>query len=106
MPYIDADEEQEIDTAFNKIDTQRAKIKRLTDALRGLVLVCGTTGDSLADFEEQAEAFHRETGWMRPGKDISMASGDESTHEERRIKYSAWVQMKIETARKLLGVNG
>jgi hypothetical protein len=85
-------------------DARRAvnECKHLIEALDGLVLVCGRTGNNFEDFEEQAEAFQKETGLMRPGKDMSMASGDDDNHEVRRAKYSAWVQSKIETARAAL----
>jgi hypothetical protein len=81
-----------------------AQLARAMEVLRGLVLVCGTTGDSLEDFEEQAEAFRRETGFHRPGKDLPAARGsfEGDDYETRRIKFDAWVQMKIEAARELI----
>lgn len=81
---------------------QRAINERsaLIDALDGLILVCGRTGNSFEDFEEQAEVYQRETGQMRPGKDMPMASaGSDDDHETRRTKYNAWVQSKIEAGR-------
>lgn len=70
------------------------------EALAGMVLVCGRTGNPLDDFEEQAAAFHRETGWMRPGKDMPAAGSDERTnHEMRWERYAAWVQGKIQAGR-------
>jgi hypothetical protein len=77
-------------------------VEKLIRALDGLVLVCGRTGDSFQDFEEQAEVYNRETGGMRPGKDVSAASGDVSDVETRRLKYAAWVQSKIEAGRSAL----
>lgn len=46
MPYVDADEEQEIDAAFDKVDAQHATIRRLKTALRNLASVpaIGTLG--------------------------------------------------------------
>lgn len=76
--------------------------KAMIEALEGVVLVCGRTGDAFYDFEEQAEAFHRETGWMRPGKDMPMDSSGVDDNAERRIKYNAWVQIKIEAGRAAL----
>ncbi|WNV09993.1 hypothetical protein [Tardiphaga sp. 709] len=73
----------------------------LVKALEGMVLVCGRTGDSFTDFEEQAEAFYQEIGCMRPGKSVPMEM-DRDDHEERRIKYNAWVQIKIEAGRDAL----
>jgi hypothetical protein len=101
------------ETPFGKIgklldrmadDAQRAvnEHKSLVEALDGLVLVCGRTGNSFEDFEEQAEVYQRETGNMRPGKDMPMASGDDDNHEVRRAKYTAWVQSKIEAGRLAL----
>lgn len=78
---------------------QAAIVPELVAALRGIVLVCGETGDFFEDFESQAEAFRRETGWMRPGKDMASASGGEDDHEKRRAKYNEWVDAKIATAR-------
>lgn len=68
-------------------------------ALKGLVLVCGSTGDSLEDFEEQAAAFRRETGYTRPGKDMPAASGGEDDRELRRERYAEWVATKVQAAR-------
>ena len=71
----------------------------LLRALDGLVMVCGRTGDSLEDFEEQAALFYKETRMMRPGKDIGALSDDRTTHNERREAYNAWVEGKINAAR-------
>jgi hypothetical protein len=80
---------------------QRAVNERkvLVEALDGLVLVCGRTGLTLEDFEEQAEAFQKETGFMRPGKDMPMESSGADDNDTRRLKYSAWAQSKIEAGR-------
>lgn len=71
-------------------------------ALKGLVLVCGSTGDSFEDFEEQAEAFRKETGFMRPGKDSPAAYGGEDDRELRHERYAAWVTSKVQAARDAL----
>ncbi len=76
--------------------------KHLIEVLDGIVLVCGRTGNSLEDFEEQAAAFQAETGFMRPGKDVPMEGSGEDNCEARRAKYSAWVQSKIENGRAVL----
>ncbi|WP_293880510.1 hypothetical protein [Sphingomonas sp.] len=77
--------------------------KAMREVLDGIVLVCGRTGNAFEDFEEQAEVYHRETGHMRPGKDMSMASaGSDDDQEIRRTKYNAWVQSKIEAGRLIL----
>lgn len=73
-----------------------------TKALDGLLLVCGRNDDAFMDFEEQAEAFRRETGQMRPGKDEAAASGGNLTREERAALYRKWVSGKIDAARHVL----
>lgn len=85
-------------------DAQRAinERKHLIEALDGMVLVCGRTGDAFYDFEEQASVYYSETGRMRPGKDVSAASGDQDDHEARRAKFNAWVKEKIEAGRDAL----
>lgn len=76
-------------------------------ALDGLVMVCGRTGDAYADFEEQADAFHKETGWMRPGKSMPMELRDERSNDDaRRERYAAWVASKIDAARAALSKAG
>lgn len=79
-------------------------IARVREALDGIVLVCGRTGDAFTDFEEQAEVFQKETGWMRPGKDMPAAyAGDERDDREKRYaKYDAWVKTKLNKAREAL----
>lgn len=92
---------------FGKDQTDRAikaepKLAAARDALDGMVLVCGRTGASLEDFEEVAEAFHRETGFMRPGKDMPMGGGGEHDDDIRRDKFNAWVKSKIAAGRAAL----
>lgn len=84
-------------------DAQRAinEHKHLIEALDGMVLVCGRTGDAFYDFEEQAEVFHKETGYMRPGKSVPMEMARDDD-EERRAKFNAWVKEKIEAGRAAL----
>lgn len=103
------------ETPFGKVEKLMDHLAECADAavkehahllsvIDGMVLVCGRTGDAFYDFEEQAEVFQRETGWMRPGKSMPMEmsrdGGDD--HEARRIKYNTWVQTKIELARAAL----
>lgn len=76
--------------------------KRMREALEGLVLVCGSTGDSMIDFEEQAVVFRRETGWTRPGKDIGAAAPEEPDQRTRLGYFDAWVKGKIAIARAAL----
>lgn len=71
----------------------------LRKALDGLVLVCGRTGDPLDDFEEQAERFQRDTGKMRPGKDVPEMAPDLGA---TRGEYSEWVRAKVVAVRAAL----
>jgi hypothetical protein len=103
------------ETSFGKIgnlldkmayDAQRAAFERLAliRALNDLVLLCGRSGSSLEDFEEQAEVYQKETGHMRPGKDRPMTSDyRDDDPESARLRYAAWVQSKIKDARHVLG---
>lgn len=103
---IDATPFGKLGKLFDAMSTnaQRALNERddLVKALDGLVLVCGRTGNAFEDFEEQAKVYNRETGGMRPGKDVSAASGDDGDFETRRLKYAAWVQSKIAAGRALV----
>lgn len=97
--FSDIAREREIDEEAKR----SAEVERLRSALRGLVLVCGPTGDSMTDFEEQAEAFYRETGYMRPGKDFPAAGDPErANHEMRHDRYVAWWQSKVQAGRDAL----
>jgi hypothetical protein len=99
----DGPSERDMERHAATIDTAMAEITRLRSALGGIVLVCGSTGNALDDFEEQAEAFYRETGYMRPGKDMPAAGSDErANHEMRWERYAAWVQSKIQAGRAAL----
>jgi hypothetical protein len=88
-------------TQDSSLTPRDADIPELLEALTQLLLVCGSTGDYFADFEEQAEAFRRETGYMRPGKDVPAAYGgdDRAELEARHKKYREWVDDKIALAR-------
>lgn len=76
--------------------------KTLVEALDGVVLVCGRTGNAFEDFEEQAAAFQKDTGFMRPGKDMPTEGSGEDNREVRREKFNDWVKGKIEDARNAL----
>ena len=48
-------------------------------------------GDSLEAWEDEAEAFYKTTGMLRPGKDVAAASGwTEEREEERQKAYKIW----------------
>ena len=44
-----------------------------------------------ATFDDVADQFYRETGFMRPGKDQPAAMGGYPTSEQRREAWDAWV---------------
>lgn len=48
----------------------------------------------LETFERISEMFHRETGFLRPGKDQAAAMGGYPTDEERRAEWDAWCHRK------------
>lgn len=58
----------------------------------------------LDDFEAMAERFHKETGYMHPGKDAPSEGSGAST-EERRAAARVWQRMDVKVAalRKALG---
>lgn len=83
-------------------DAQRAlnDYNHIRATLDGMVMVCGRTGNAFEDFEEQAAAYQKETGRMRPGKDRPMTSDDRDDDREVAQKnFSAWVQSKIQAGR-------
>lgn len=92
-----------LNTNMLRAGAERDDLLRIID---GMVLVCGRTGDAFCDFEEQAAAFHAETGCMRPGKDLPFVGGATDNTEVRRLKYNAWVQTKIEAGRAALAKTG
>lgn len=67
-------------------------------AIAGLEMFFERAGeDSMDRFERIADAFRKETGFLRPGKDCI-------THdpEVRQAAYDAWVQLKLSDARKFI----
>jgi hypothetical protein len=74
----------------------------LREALSGVEFIFSRPGeDSVERFERLAAAFYRDTGVMMPGKDAPAAGGQPDI-EERRKKYDAWIDAKIERARSAL----
>lgn len=69
----------------------------LFDALSDLDRLWGRTGDSMTDFEDVAEWFYQETGFLRPGKDCRINDPD-----VRRTHYDAWIKSKRDKARAAL----
>ena len=63
-----------------------ARAERLIDHVDKMVMLFGTSGDALTDFEEVSSAFHRATGKLRPGKDAPVPEMA-ATQDE----FRAWV---------------
>jgi hypothetical protein len=65
----------------------------LSTALREAGDWFGLTKSALEQFEDLAEKFHKETGFLRPGKDMPMAAGhDEEREAERDAAWKAWAE--------------
>ena len=45
-------------------------------------------------FDRIAEEFYRDTGCMRPGKDIPLGFGGDNYRDRCRIEWDAWVERK------------
>jgi len=89
------------DTAAER-DRLKEVNAKLVKALDIMLMLCGRTGNSLEDFEEQAERFHAETGKMRPGKDVpSSAPWKEGTREE----YNLWVDSNLAAVRESVALS-
>jgi hypothetical protein len=54
--------------------------------------------DALERFERDAEAFHRETGMLAPGKDQPAAMNGSPTDEERMDAWTAWLRERAAAA--------
>ena len=69
-----------------QITALRKALAGLGDHLEKLIMLFGTSGDALTDFEEVAAAFHKDTGKLRPGKDAPVPE-----MAATRDEYNAWV---------------
>ena len=68
------------------------------EALAGLEMLFPREGEnSLETFERIADAFRRETGYLRPGKDCMIHDP-----EVRRARYDKWIADKLAAARAAL----
>lgn len=55
----------------------------------------GLTKPPLDQWEDLAEEFHKETGFMRPGKDYPMGYGlDEEREAERSAAWKQWAEKR------------
>jgi hypothetical protein len=66
------------------------------DALVALLDIMRHPGEGSNDFFERCAAvYHRETGYLAPGKDTRL---DEGTPAERRERYEAWCNRRVAAA--------
>jgi len=59
-------------------------------SLRLAVRWMGNPADALGTFEDIAEWFYQDTGFLRPGKSEPLECGDRT--EEREAAWKAWTQ--------------
>lgn len=84
-------------------DAAVAEAGRLREAAAAaLVLFIEPGEDTLTRFERIAELYRRDTGRLAPGKDIPMASSDDTPMEERRRLFDEWYNGRIACARAAL----
>lgn len=71
---------------------------KLLESLASLELFFARPGEgATAHFDRVAESFHRQTGYLRPGKDCVVDS-----YEVRKEAWDEWVAGKLSAARALL----
>ena len=76
-----------LDEALHRLAQADARIAELAKALEDLVAIETMPGESANDrFERVAELFHRDTGYLAPGK--SCAGG--VPYEDRVTEWEAW----------------
>ena len=63
------------------------------------LMLLGRTGDIVADSDERAEAFYRDTHVMAPGKSVPAAMGAPWTDEYRQTVYRDWFAAKVASIR-------
>lgn len=80
------------DAALSRLrDTQRV----LVEALREVSEWFALTKPPLDQWEDLAEEFHKETGFLRPGKSYPMGYGlDEEREAERDAKWKEWAEKR------------
>lgn len=73
-------------------DASEFTLARVVDLLGAVQLASRWigNGDPIDMFETIADWFHRETGLMRPGKDVPAAYGGHDDHEERAKAFRTW----------------
>ena len=84
--------------AFKQLYALRRALEanaQLLAALSWFVMLQRSDGENHNDcFERVGEVFHRDTGYLRPGKDCRLHSD-----EERTEAWDKWVQQHINAAR-------
>lgn len=58
--------------------------------------------DPTAAFEQMAEAFYQETGFLAPGKSMPLEMCGEAMDQRRRRRYDEWKQERKQKCRQLL----
>ena len=71
--------------------------REMHEALILAVRWMGDPGDPLGTFEDIAEWFYRDTGYLRPGKSEPLECGDRT--EEREAAWKGWVTRTREQVR-------
>lgn len=80
-----------------------AEAPAMLDALRELTDVFALDGENSLDrFERLASMFHRDTGYIAPGKDQPACGPVGAEPEELRAIYDAWYAAKVTRARAIL----
>jgi hypothetical protein len=86
-------------------------LAELVAALKEVGEWFGLTKPPLDQWEDLAEEFHKETGFLRPGKDYPMGYGlDEAREVERVAAWTAWAEKRrsamVARVRTLLAKHG
>ena len=81
-------------------DTRNIRINaELLAALEGIEVLWARPGEDInAAFERVADIFHRETGYLHPGKDCVI-----NPPEVRRAVFDSWIASKRDVARAAIG---
>lgn len=73
-----------------RAETAEADAKRLREALTLALRWMGDPTDPLKTFEDIADWFYRDTGYLRPGKSEPLECGDRT--EEREAAWKEWTK--------------
>ena len=82
-----------VDELLEEVDTLHKILSAALTACSAAAWWQGIPGEGAAEqFERVAEAFHRDTGFVRPGKDSSAAAAQDEA--KRNVAWVAWVAAK------------